>query len=114
MKKVKSFSKVKNRKTHLPLLVQADPEETGEAVRFTEFNIKDFSKKLEQALLKHPEFRPPYTTADMPACILDYKVYPDFCRKDGFTLHVNLLPGDKVPQYYEELLEQLSATSQKH
>lgn len=98
MKKVK----VKNQKTRLPLLAQVDPEETGGLVRFKEFNIKDFSKKLEQALLKRPEFRPPYTTADMPACVLSYKVYPDLGRKGSFTLYIDLLPGDKTYNHIKE------------
>ena len=90
MKKISR--KAKNRKTHLPLLVQADSKETGGAV------------KLEQ-----PNFQPPYTTTDMPACIVGYKVYPNLPPAGGFTIFMDILPGDKVPQYYEEILKKLGA-----
>ena len=107
MKKISH--KVKNRETRLPLLMQVDLEETGGLVRFTEFNVQDFTKRLERALLKCPEFRPPYTTVGMPACILDLKVYPDLGRGGSFTLYVDLLPGDKTLQYHEENLKRLRA-----
>ncbi len=107
MKKISR--KAKNRKTHLPLLVQADSKETGGAVKFTEFNLNDFAKRLEQALLEQPNFQPPYTTTDMPACIVGYKVYPNLPPAGGFTIFMDILPGDKVPQYYEEILKKLGA-----
>ncbi len=105
---------MKNRETRLPLLLQVDPEETDGLVRFAKFNGKDFSKRLERALLKHPEFRPPYTTVDMPACILDCKVYPSLGRRGSFTLYMDLLPGDKALQYYEENLKRLRTVPQNN
>ena len=111
---MKKFSKAKNRETHLPLLIQVDSEETGGLVRFVKFNGKDFTKRLEQALLKRSEFRPPYTTVDMPACILGYKVYPDLVGRGSFTLYMNLLPGDKALQYYEENLKRLRTVPQNN
>lgn len=102
MKNVRKFNKMKSQKTRLPLLMKVALEETGGLVRFTEFNVKDFAKRLEQTLLKRPEFCPPYTTADMPACILDFKVYPDLGRRGSFTLYVDLLPGDKTYNYIKE------------
>lgn len=102
MKNVRKFNKMKSQKTRLPLLMKVDPEETGELVRFVKFNSKDFIKRLERALAKYPEFRPPYTTADMPACVLDYRVFPDLGRKGSFILFMDFLPGDKAYNYIKE------------
>lgn len=91
----------------VPLVVPVGLEESSGLMRYRKFNFKDFNKRLELALLEHPEFRPPFTTNDMPACIVGYKVEPkrgfDLLHPEyRFTLHIDIVPGNRMYDYERE------------
>lgn len=112
MSKTTEFSNtLENQENHLPPLVSISDIYEGKNGKpeCEEFDIKEIGERLKYELLQIPDFQSPHTTADKPAHILSYDVIPEPDERGVFMAFLEFLPGDKVPQYYEEILKKLGS-----
>jgi len=100
---------LEKQENHLPPLVSLNDTYEGKNGKpeCEEFNIKEIGERLECELLQIADFQSPHTAADKPAHILSYGVIPEPDERGVFMAFLEFLPGDKVPQYYEEILKKL-------
>ncbi len=97
----------KNREEHLPPLVSTNDIYKGRngEPECEKVSIREIGERLESDLLRIHDFRPPHTTADRPAHLISYNMIPVPDERGVFMAFLEFLPGDKVSQYYQEVLK---------